>query len=91
MPGKIKIEKADESKLRDINVKNWTPWSCPPSVFDWEYDSNETAYVREGRVIVRTDEGDDVEIKAGDIVTFPNGMKCTWEVKETIRKVFMFH
>jgi uncharacterized cupin superfamily protein len=34
-----------------------------------------------GKVTVTPDGGAPVEIKAGDYVTFPAGMKCTWEVR----------
>jgi len=39
---------------------------------------------------VYTRDGEVVEIVAGDIVVFPGGLKCTWEVLEPIRKVFTF-
>ena len=87
--GKIKIEKATEEKLKALGVDRWTPWECEPSTFDWEYSTNETAYILDGKVIVKTPDGS-VEIGKGDIVTFPKGLKCTWEVKEKIRKVYTF-
>jgi elongation factor G len=30
------------------------------------------------------------EIKAGDLVTFPQGLKCTWQVKKAVRKHYKF-
>lgn len=87
---KIKIEKATDDKLKKLGVSKWSSWECEPSSFDWEYDMNETAYVKEGRVTVKTDE-ETVEIKAGDIVTFPAGLQCKWIVHETIRKVYTFN
>ena len=57
---------------------------------DWEYGSNETAYVKEGQVQVTTEHGQDVEFEAGDVVHFPKGLKCTWKVLKPIRKVFTF-
>ena len=86
---KIKIEKADEAKLKALNTESWSPWECEPSTFDWEYSSEEVAHVKEGKVKVKT-EWEEVEINGGDIVTFPKGLKCTWTVIETIRKVYTF-
>jgi len=86
---KIKVERPTKEQLQQLNVKDWSPWECEPSTFDWEYDSEETAYVLEGKVRVKTTE-EDVEINKGDLVTFPKGMKCTWNVLEKIRKVYAF-
>ena len=30
--------------------------------------------------------GEPVEVKAGDLVTFPAGMSCTWDVREAVHK-----
>lgn len=32
-----------------------------------------------------------MEIKAGDMATFPAGMSCTWAVHEPIHKHYKFH
>ena len=61
-----------------------------PSEFDWQYSSTEVAYVKKGRVIVTEEGGEEVEIKTGDLVTFPKGMKCRWKVLERIEKVYTF-
>lgn len=34
--------------------------------------------------------GEPVEIKAGDLCTFPAGMSCTWDVKKAINKHYDF-
>ena len=85
---KTKIEKATPDKLKELNVDSWSPWDCDPSEFDWQYPSTEIAYVQKGRVIVTEEGGEEVEIKAGDLVTFPKGMKCRWKVIERIEKVY---
>lgn len=85
----IKIEKPSKEKLKNLGIESWSPWECEPSSFDWEYDADETAYIFEGKVIVKTPAGE-TEIKKGDLVRFPKGLKCTWIVKEKIRKVYTF-
>ncbi|MBW2260444.1 MAG: cupin domain-containing protein [Deltaproteobacteria bacterium] len=85
----IKVKKPSQEELDSMGVDGWSPWECEPSTFDWEYSTKETAYVLEGRVRVRTDAGE-VEFGQGDLVTFPKGMKCKWNVIEKIRKVYKF-
>lgn len=34
---------------------------------------------------------DDVQVGKGDLMTFPEGMGCTWEVHEAIKKHYKFH
>ncbi len=84
------IKKSKPSKKEiDKYLKEWSPWECEPSTFDWEYDMKETCYIIEGEVKIKTAKGD-VEIKAGDLVMFPKGLKCVWDVKKPIRKVYTF-
>jgi uncharacterized cupin superfamily protein len=84
----MKIRKKEVSKEK-VETSGWNSWDSEPSTFDWEYDDDETAYVFEGHVIVKT-EDEEVEIKGGQLVQFPKGMKCIWEVKKPIRKVYTF-
>jgi uncharacterized protein len=86
----IKVVRATPEKLAQLGVDGWSPWECSPETFDWEYSSDETAYVKEGLVKVRTEYGQEVELGAGDLVFFPRGLKCTWTVVQTIRKVYIF-
>jgi len=85
---KIKVEQATDAKLSELGVDRWSSWGCDAETFDWEYGDDETAYVQQGRVTVRTEDGDEVTFGAGDIVFFPKGLRCTWTVHEPIRKVF---
>ncbi|MEE8360273.1 MAG: cupin domain-containing protein [Candidatus Omnitrophota bacterium] len=85
----IQIEKPTQERLNALNIDSWSPWECEPSTFDWEYDTDETAYVLDGKVKIKTPSGE-VEINKGDLVTFPKGLKCTWNIIEKIRKVYTF-
>ena len=87
---KTKIENPSPDKLKQLGVDSWSPWDCDPSEFDWQYPETEIAYVQKGRVIVTEEGGEQVEIKAGDLVTFPKGMKCRWKVLERIEKIYTF-
>ncbi len=87
---KIEKEKPDQEKLDSLGVGNWSSWECEPSTFPWEYQDKETCYVFEGKVTVQTPDGLEAHIGPGDLVTFPKGLKCTWTVHQTIRKVYKF-
>ncbi|KAI9201191.1 hypothetical protein LWI28_019939 [Acer negundo] len=84
----VKIEKnPPPSKLAHLGVTSWPKWGCPPSKFPWTFKATETMYLVEGKVKVNVDgfEGS-FEIKAGDLVVFPKGMKITWDVIEAVNK-----
>ncbi|MHA1785628.1 MAG: cupin domain-containing protein [Candidatus Helarchaeota archaeon] len=85
----IKKEKPTKEEIEKY-LKEWSVWDCDPSEFDWEYDTDEIAYIIEGEVDVTNEEGKVTTIKAGDLVTFPKGMKCTWNVKKKLHKVYSF-
>lgn len=86
----IKISQPTKEELEKLKVTNWPIWECGISRFDWEYEEDETCYILEGKVIVETEDGKKYEIKKGDLVTFPKGLKCIWDVKEPIRKRYTF-
>lgn len=86
----IKVEQPTPARLSELGVDSWSAWECGVETFDWQYSDDETAYVQQGRVLVTTEEGQQVEFGAGDLVFFPKGLKCTWKVMEPIRKVFTF-
>ncbi len=78
-----------QERLDELKVKTWGIWEKEPSTFDWSYDEPETCYFLAGDVTVKTPEGD-VRVQAGDLVTFPQGLKCTWQVKKAVRKHYKF-
>ena len=77
-------------KLDTLAVDRWPIWSKEVSTFDWSYDQAETCYILEGEAIVTPNDGDPVTITEGDLVTFPKGMSCKWQIKADIRKHYMF-
>jgi hypothetical protein len=87
---KIEVKKPSEGDLKDRGVFSWPIWEKETSTFDWFYDSVEECYILEGRVRVRTKDGDSVEFQKGDFVTFPKGLSCVWEIKEPVRKHYNF-
>ena len=78
------------AKLDVLFVDDWPVWSKEVSEFDWEYDQTETCYIIEGKAIVTPQGGEPVTIESGDLVTFPKGMKCRWQIVEAIEKHYKF-
>ena len=77
-------------KLDAMDVDSWPIWSKEVSTFPWTYDQTEVCYILEGEVIVTPDGGEAVTICEGDLVTFPKGMSCTWDIRQAIRKHYLF-
>lgn len=85
----IKIEKISNEEIIKRGINNWPIWEKEISKFDWVYDSDEECLILEGEVEVFYNNTS-VNIKKGDFVTFPKGLKCRWEVSKNIRKHYNF-
>jgi uncharacterized protein len=83
------IQKLSEEEILRRGMRKWPVWEKEVSVFDHVYDSDEECLIIEGEVIIRTDHGD-FTVKAGDFVTFRDGLKCTWDIRKNIRKYYNF-
>ena len=89
--GKIKIERqVDAGRLGQLDVESWGSWNKEISIFPWTYDVQETCYFLEGEVIVTPDQGEAITIGKGDLVTFPAGLSCTWEIRDDVEKHYDF-
>jgi uncharacterized protein len=86
----IEITQPSEVQLKELDIAKWSPWECEPSTFLWAYDEEEWCFIFEGRAKVSPEQGDEVEVKKGDLVKFPKGLKCTWQIFEKVRKVYCF-
>ena len=74
------------AKLEVLGVYGWPIWKKEVSTFPWRYDTPETCYFLRGRVIVTPSQGISQEFRRGDLVTFPAGLACTWEILEAVEK-----
>ncbi|MBD3378924.1 MAG: DUF861 domain-containing protein [Candidatus Omnitrophica bacterium] len=82
----IHIERPDRSKLDAMGVDSWPIWEKEVSTFPWSYGESETCYILEGKARVTPENGESVEFGPGDLVVFPSGMSCTWEISSPIKK-----
>lgn len=86
----IRIEKPDGKRLEELAVDTWPIWQKEASRFDWSYDEKETCYILQGKAKVKPEKGEAVEFGRGDLVTFPKGLNCVWEITEDIKKHYKF-
>ncbi|BAU06828.1 DUF861 domain-containing protein [Fischerella thermalis CCMEE 5273] len=87
----IQIERQPSQKrLEELGVSNWDIWHKAASKFPWTYDTQEICYFLEGDVVVTPSGGQPVQMGKGDLVTFPAGMSCTWEIRSDVKKHYCF-
>ena len=79
-----------ESIIRELGIKNWPTWTCEASSFDWTYEDKETCLLLEGEVTVTPEKGQPVRFGAGDLVIFPAGLNCRWDVHQAVQKHYRF-
>lgn len=75
-------------------------WGCSPGKYHLIYEAEEICYIVKGKVRVypKTPSSSSldaevewcVEFGAGDIVTFPKGLSCTWDVSFSVDKHYIF-
>jgi len=72
--------------LENLGVSKWPTWSKEVSSFPWFFHEQEIAWILEGEVTITPEGGAPVTFGKGDLVTFPTGMKCHWEVRQPLLK-----
>jgi uncharacterized protein len=84
-PIEVRKPTAQEEKA----MKSCPTWEKEPSKFPWHYDEKETCLILEGEASAES-PGQTVNFGPGDLVIFPVGLDCTWNVKQKIRKHYKF-
>lgn len=83
----ITVEKNPaQSQLDTLGVSKWPTWQKEVSTFDWTFHEQEIAYIVEGSCIITPVGGAPVIFGRGDLVTFPAGLKASWQVLEPLHK-----
>lgn len=78
------------AKLEVLGIYDWPQWSKEISTFDWTYETDETCYLLAGEVLVTPENSPPVLLRRGDLVVFPAGLSCTWEIRQAVRKHYRF-
>jgi hypothetical protein len=85
----LKPDVRKPTKEETETAESWPIWEKEESKFPWEYTEQETCLILEGDAVVKT-KNEAIEFGAGDYVIFPEGLKCTWEIKSKIKKHYKF-
>ena len=88
----ITVEKTlNQNKLDALGVTKWPTWKKEVSTFDWCFPEQEIAYILEGSCIITPTGGSPVSFGKGDLVTFPAGLKASWQVLEPLHKHYQLN
>ncbi|KAK2994708.1 hypothetical protein RJ640_002514 [Escallonia rubra] len=80
-----------DSRLHELGIKSWPKWGCPPGKYPVKYDAEQTCYFLRGKVKAYPKGSTEfAEFGAGDLVTFPKGLSCTWDVSVAVDKHYIF-
>ena len=91
------LEEATGPEMTTSGITIWSDesgsetgiWQCTAGPSHWTLETNEFVNILSGSMTVTPDGGDPVEIGPGDTVLFPIGWSGTWEIHETLRKLYV--
>jgi uncharacterized protein len=64
-------------------------WECTPGRFESARDGDtEFMHFLAGSATITTDDGTEHDIRPGVTLIAPDGWRGTWEIRETVRKVY---
>ncbi len=76
--------------LNDVpGIDSMGIWECSPGRWQRTIMEEEFAHFIQGRARFIPDDGDPIEIKAGDTIWFPANSGGVWEILEDVRKVYV--
>ena len=64
-------------------------WECTAGPSRWLLETHEFITVVAGSMTVTVDGGEPVALAVGDSAVFPRGWSGTWDIHETLRKVYV--
>ncbi len=66
-------------------------WVCTAGPSHWTLETNEFVHILSGSMTVTADGdgAEPVKLVAGDTILFPVGWSGTWEIHETLRKLYV--
>ena len=66
-------------------------WEAEPGSWKISYTENEFCQILAGRSILRDNDGNEHEVKAGDNFVIPAGFEGEWDVVETTKKIYVIY
>ena len=93
------LEEATGPEMKTSGVSIWENedgadsgvWECTPGPSHWTLETNEFIYVVAGRMTVTPEGGEPTELSAGNSAVFPKGWTGTWDIHETLRKLYVIY
>jgi uncharacterized protein len=64
-------------------------WECTAGTAYYRQEQHEVVHILSGQVTVRPDGGASTVLAAGDSAVFPRGWSGTWEISQTLRKLYV--
>ena len=64
-------------------------WQCTAGPSYWVQEENEFVHILSGSLTVTPDGGSPRKLGPGDAAVFPRGWRGTWDLHETVRKVYV--
>ncbi|KAJ4462136.1 putative enzyme of the cupin superfamily protein [Paratrimastix pyriformis] len=88
--GRIEVKTPSPSEVS--TAQQWPVWEKEVSEFPWEYEQKEVCLVISGEVEVTSINSNQMPVRfhAGQLVSFPAGLRCVWKVISPIRKHYNF-
>ena len=97
--GPLEEATSDEVPMQIHGLTMWTGpegsgqetgiWQCTAGPSYWVQEENEFIYLLSGSLTVTPDGGKPATFGAGDSAMFPRGWRGTWDLHETVRKVYV--
>ncbi|WP_233161667.1 MULTISPECIES: cupin domain-containing protein [unclassified Achromobacter] len=92
-PGSLGDVKAETRSL-DVTIANRPGcetgfWECTPGSFPRTIKSGEIMHILAGAGSFQPEDGDKVNFAAGDTLFFPADTRGLWEIRETVRKLYV--
>jgi uncharacterized protein len=97
--GPLEEATSEEVPMQTHGLEMWTGpegsgqstgiWQCTAGPSYWVQEENEFIYIISGSLTVTPDGGKPATFGAGDCAMFPRGWRGTWDLHETVRKVYV--
>jgi hypothetical protein len=97
--GPLEEATSDDVPMQTHGLTMWTGpegsgqetgiWQCTAGPSYWVQEENEFIYILSGSLTVTPDGGKPATFGAGDSAMFPRGWRGTWDLHETVRKVYV--
>ncbi len=81
--------KATADTLR--KMAGWDTWQCDEPAFEYHYDRRVSLYVHHGLATLTFDNGETVDLEAGDFLTIEPGASANWAISQPIKTCYLYH